>query len=448
MAGVHAIRVHRFAVDVLAASQAAMAAGRAVVHDPHYVTVRSAGWCDDPIVLDEIGYGHWRGDSEPEGGWPSGQDGSARRLRRSLRRKAPGERERVWTGDGTDDWVSARTLSRQVRCRRCDGCRREKRCMWAQRAVSEWRRAALKGGRTWFVTLTFHPTQHYLLQAKTRKRFADAGGNIDAQDWNTRYSEFLVEYHKEIDAFLARLRMGLASRSWKPACFRYLVVPEPHKGTDIRVHYHLLVHEVPTKGGEVVPLVRRRIEQAWRGDVLGGTAQTRGRAPRPDLGFVKVNLVKSPQQALYVTKYLGKNHYEGRLRVSMGYGAEGDDDQPSEARRRAFELSTVEREEVPQPPSHADTAALRVAMIESQEDDDDTECVRIGDHLGACPSGLHVGISCDCQPEAFEAESVPVEFDELRGTPRRKWPLRGWHETRPRSGSSIKSAATDDEAVH
>lgn len=436
MAGVQPIRIKRFAVDVLASTKAALSAGKGVVHAPDYVTADSSGWCDAPIVLDEEGYGHWRGDSEPEGGWPSGQDGPARRLRRTLRRKAQGERERVWTSDRPDDWVPARTLSRQVRCRRCDGCRREKRCMWANKAVTEWHETAREGGRTWFVTLTFNPSEHYRLHATARQRLGALGGDLDALAWSDRYAELLHEYNREVDGFLDRLRKGLASRGWKPARFHYLAVPEPHKGAEIRVHYHVLLHEKTPPSGDFVPLNRRRIEQAWRGDLSGTTAKARGREARRDLGFVQAKLVPTPRDTAYTTKYLGKNHYEGRLRVSTGYGTVADREPEQDLKEPAppppMPSARRRLEEV----LHGDTRAMLIGMVESREEDDDTDFVREGDYLGACPSGLHVGVQCDCEPSGEEIECVPVEFDELRGTPRRKWPLRGWHQTKRRGGGT------------
>ena len=451
MAGAHAIRVYRYAADVKAASLAALAAGKGVAHAPDYVTASSSGWCHDPIVLDEEGYGHFMGDTEPMGGWPSGQDGPGRRLRRALRRKQTGDRERVWTSD-VPDWEPARTLSRQVRCRRCDGCRKERRCMWANRAVSEWKKAAAQGGRTWFVTLTFRQEEHYRLQTKARLRLSSMGGNLDALPWNDRYAEVLSEYHEELNSFLDRLRVGLATRGWKRAQFRYLAVPEPHKSADIRVHYHVLLHEAPDpKSREIVPLVRRRIEQAWRGDLFAAPDE-RGHRARRDLGFVQAKLVESPEGALYVTKYLGKHHYEGRIRVSKGYGAEGERDDEHELKQPAVPPPMTERKRPQAPPApRADTPALAAGMLEATEEDDDTDPVRVGDFLGVCPSGLHIGAGCDCEPATDELECLPVEHDELRGTPRRKWPLRGWHETSPGGGGprvNKRRSPADGESVH
>lgn len=306
--------------------------------------------------------------------------------------------------------------------------------MWAQRAVSEWKKAAERGGRTWFVTLTFHPAEHYAIQTATRQRLASLGGDLDTLDWDARYGELLHEYHAEIDRFLQRLRVGLATRGWKAARHRYLAVPEPHKGDGIRVHYHLLLHEAPSKSGEIVPLTRRRIEQAWRGELGAAAKQALGSRARRDLGFIQAKLVMSPQAAVYVTKYLGKHHYEGRLRVSTSYGS-GDDEDPEQALKRpAVPHPDVEHKRAPQPPVVADSRTMHVAMVECSDDDDATDPVRVGEPLGVCPSGLHIGDGCDCTAVTDVLECWSDEHDELRGTPRRKWPLRGWHQTRRRGG--------------
>lgn len=435
MAGVQAIRIPRYAADVRAATAAAMALGKATVHEPTYATADSSGWCDTPIVIDEEGYGHWRGDSEPVVRAASGrQDGPARRLRRALRRKPEGHRERVWTSD-VPDWEPARTLSRQVRCRRCDGCRRERRCMWAKRAVSEWRKAQAIGGRTWFVTLTFTPHWHHVLHTQARQRLQAAGSDLDGLSWEDRYSELLEEYHAEVDGFLNRLRGGIAARDWKRARIRYLVVPEPHKGDGIRVHYHALIHEAADPKCGLVPLTRRRIEQAWRGHASlrdQGTAAQRARA-RPDLGFVQAKLVESSQAAVYCTKYLGKHHYEGRLRVSKTYGAEGGSDDEAELRAPAGPPPPVRYARPAAPPDPIPEPALRAAAAALDQEDSGSDAVCIGENLGACPSGLHLASTgCDCQGEPGAADEPLAEFDERRGTPRRKWALRGWHEPRQR----------------
>lgn len=420
MAGLQHHRIEQSSAAVLAASLRALSRGGRVnppsPADPtdcgRSVSVRYAGRCKAPRVVVLAGIGPRPEHTRVVTGAPFG---------RALVNEARARYDLALAPD-RDLWM-------EVRCRRCDGCRKERRCMWANRAVSEWNKAAQRGGRTWFVTLTFRPEEHYRLQTMTRQRLASQGADLDAMSWDDQYRELLTEYHAELTCFLKRVRVGLATRGWKRAHFRYLAVPEPHKGRDIRLHYHLLLHEAADpKSGEVVPIVRRRIEQAWRGDFEAAPSE-RGPRARRDLGFVVAKLVESPGGALYATKYLGKHHYEGRIRNSHEYGAEGDTDPEAELREPAVPPPVVERRQAEGPPAAGgDTRAMQVAMIESAEEDDDTEPVRVGDYLGVCPSGLHIGTGCGCEPEAGSPECVPAEFDELRGTPRRKWPLRGWHE--------------------
>jgi hypothetical protein len=439
MAFIQAIRLSRSASDVKAATAAALAMGKGVVHAPNYATTDKSGWCERPIVIDQEGEGHWR----------LGSDGKSVR-------------------------EPARTLSQQVRCRKCDGCLKERRCMWANRAVSEFREAAHRGGRTWFVTLTFKPEQHYRLTTKTRLRCAEQGVDLDALPWSERYAEMLREYHAEVDLFLARLRGGLAKRGWKKVRFRYLMVPEPHKSGFI--HYHLLLHEQSAD----MPIVKRRIEAAWL---------------EWGLGFVKAKEVVSEKAASYTTKYLGKNHFEGRIRNSQHYGkVRGEHPHPEiaedtmrqwlwEDQRYPADAPRGEvidlREEIPfQEPAAAKSTdeygkvadgseearmrepalpdatsyakrsddpissisqignrALREALALAPDEESDG-IVRVGEYLGVCPSGLHIGKVCDCQAQPADLECEDVEHDELRGgVPKRKWVLRGWHETTPGRGA-------------
>jgi len=280
--------------------------------------------------------------------------------------------------------------------------------MWARRAVTEFKEAAKKGGRSWFITLTFRQEEHYKLQAKARQRLAKCGADLDAMRWEERYGELLKEYHAQVDLFLQRLRNGLAKRGWDEARFRYLMVPEPHKNGNI--HYHVLLHEAPAKGGEVVPIGKRRIEAAW------------------GHGFISAKLVQSEEAALYVTKYLGKHHYEGRIRNSKHYGAEGEDDQEAQMKQPALPYPTFEKARTVPPPDRIAEQGLRIAAAELAQDEDSADEVRAGEYLGVCPSGLHIGTGCDCMSDGDELQCSPAEIDPYRGVPRRKWALRGWHE--------------------
>lgn len=370
-------RIHRPAADVKAMTRASLGSGSGMLHAPDYVTADYSGWCKNDLVVDQMGQGHWR--------------------------MAP---------DGKPVREPARTFSMKVRCRRCEGCLKERRCMWARRAVSEWKQAASRGGRTWFVTLTFRPEVHYRLTTEVRLKFAKDGGDFDAMSWKDRYSELLKEYHAEVDRFLDRVRKGLAKRGWGEVKFRYLMVPEPHKSG--MIHYHLLIHEASLDQR----LVKRRIEAAW------------------GLGFSVIKLVDSEQGALYATKYLGKHHYEGRIRNSRHYGAEPDEDQVQLLNEVPIPHPPLRKAPVAVPPSPVPEIALRQAAAVSDSDEDAADVVREGEFLGVCPSGLHIGEGCDCSAAQGDFECDEVEVDQLRGgVPVRKWPLRGWHETSPRRGA-------------
>lgn len=431
MAGLQALRLNRPAADVKAATLAALATGKGVVHAPNYATADKSGWCGRPIVIDQEGDGHW---AVNPAGFPVREP--------------------------------SRTLSLQVRCRKCEGCLKERRCMWANRAVSEWQEADKRGGRTWFLTLTFRPEEHYRLKTQARLRVAAAGGDLDAMSWSERYGEFLREYHATVSLFLARVRKGLAKRGWSEGKFRYLMVPEPHESGNI--HYHALLHEF----SDDYPLRKLRIEQAW------------------GLGFIQAKLVGSPEATRYVTKYLGKHHYEGRIRNSLHYGKERQVEPPhpevadfsmrewlwqserdpcaegkgkvvdlrgaaAPLSARALEVEAAQRvasdelaHELKRAPVAGDMTprrsdpgpveiadrAVRDAVAFAHADDEGIDPVRIGDKLGVCPSGLHIGGGCDCKAESHGLECLP-EPDEYRGgVPRRKWELRGWHEPAPGRG--------------
>lgn len=433
--------VYGMAADVKAATVAAVASGKGRVFTPTYATADKGGWCNREVVIDRVGEAHWRRDP---------------------------------ARDGKFVREPSRTLSMRVRCRRCEGCLKERRCMWAKRAEVEWHQASLRGGRTWFLTNTFRPEEHYKLLTATRMRLAEQGVAFDALPWRERYREQLREYHGEVSRFLDRLRRGLRKRGWGKLSFRYLCVPEPHQSGHL--HYHMLLHEADAEQR----IVKLRIEEAWWA------------------GFVKSKLVESQLQCRYVTKYLGKHHFEGRLRNSEHYGdapAEvleavrasqpdlrealwrAERDPCAEAKADVVDLreplpwpgdpdparaiapprygavgvaaETVSLRDAPLPPmpmlparaEHGDAlpadAGVRSALLASGADvQGDGDSLRLGDEMGVCPSGLHIGKGCDCEEVQGDMRCDPPEVDEYRGgIPRRKWPLRGWHEPIPGRGA-------------
>jgi len=370
------MRIHRPAADVKAATIAALQMGKGVLHAPDYATADYSGWCKAALVVDQAGYGHYR----------IGSDGKKVR-------------------------EPARTLSMLVRCRKCEGCQKERRMMWTARAAREWRQST----RTWFVTLTLRPEDHYRLQTQVRADGAAEGIDVDALPPKDRLERFLKAYRKKMDDYLMRLRKGLATRGWDTLSFRYLWVPEPHKSGAI--HFHMLLHEVSLD----MPLPKARIEAAW---------------PH---GFIKAKLVKSEEAARYVTKYLGKHHFEGRIRASKMYGKAEQD----EAARTQQEAFAGVLQGVPQKPYDDGDAATKWNRLRAElgmiPGGDEADELKPGDDLEACPTGLHFGTACNCKlpgvnsedPWGTEAESVLTPF----GVPDRKWPLRGWKQTNPGRGA-------------
>lgn len=384
------VRLHRPAADVKATTIAALQAGKGRLHAPDYATAEYSGWCEAALVVDQLGYGHMR----------LGPDGQT-----------------VWEG--------GRTLSLKVRCRKCEGCRKERRMMWTARAAREWRQST----RTWFVTLTFRPEEHYALQCKVRLEAADQGEDMDAMSPRDRLERYLVAYRDEMDHYLMRLRKGLAGRGWKLTRFRYLWVPEPHKSGAI--HIHALLHEV----SEDMPLRKERIEQAW------------------GHGFVQAKLVKSEEAARYVTKYLGKHHFEGRIRASLKYGKLEPNAEAMLA-RGAFPGNVQEAPRRPYAPTDARvrSAELRdeLGLVPGEEE---VQELVAGESFDVCPAGLHIGVPCSCNFAGEDSDPWGTERGDVltaAGVPRRKYALRGWHEPArrgPRKGERSKQRELVAEAI-
>lgn len=378
MAGV--LHVTSAAAEVKLATVAALATGKGRLHDPYYATVDYAGRCDRPIIIDRVGVGHALVDKP------------------------------IHTSADTPsafEYESGRTLSMQVRCRKCEACMKQRRREWTERAAKEWKQSS----RTWFCTLTLAPGEHYKLMTRVRLRLQQDGVDLDALAPAERLSEVLRDYRHEMDKWLMRIRTGLRQHGWDRVRLRYLWVPEPHKNG--LIHFHALVHEVP---GEM-PLTKRRIEEAW------------------PFGFTQVRLVKSEAAARYVTKYLGKHHFDGRIRASQFYGRRDEDPAALLAR---VPFPGVEAGQPPKvlPQSQAEMfAELRAEL--GRIPGDDVEEVDEGGEIAACPTGLHFGVRCTC---AVHDADDPFGIEAMRprtpdGVPRRKWMLRGWHQPTPRRAS-------------
>ena len=148
-------------------------------------------------------------------------------------------------------------------------------------------------GRTWFVTLTLSPQEHFKAYCAARLRLQDRAEDFDRLSPERQFRERVHEANREITLWLKRVRKNSG------ADLRYILVAERHKSG--LPHFHALVSEVdPDK-----PLRAATIKTAWR------------------LGFSQCKLVAlqtDPKCAAYVSKYLSKD-CAARVRASKGYGS-------------------------------------------------------------------------------------------------------------------------------
>jgi hypothetical protein len=170
-----------------------------------------------------------------------------------------------------------------VACRKCDGCLKHRRNLWAARAASEIQTST----RTWFLTLTVAPEHRFRLGLKAEKQYLRAGGEVLTDlDPEEQFKLMCRVLNRELTLSLKRMR--------KTNPFRFLAVFERHK--DGFPHLHLFIHE----NGK--PLTKSAIQAEWR------------------LGFSQCKLVdEGPKAAFYVAKYLAKEAAT-RVRASVRYG--------------------------------------------------------------------------------------------------------------------------------
>lgn len=174
-------------------------------------------------------------------------------------------------------------LELEVRCRKCENCRKAHAFHWRKRAESEFALAK----RNWFGTLTLRPDEHYRTASAVRLRLSARGVSFDDMSEPDQFRELVDEVGKEVTLWLKRLRKNTGAK------LRYLLVAERHKSG--LPHFHLLVHEM---NGTVSYAALR---SAWR------------------LGFSHFKLVTETKTAAYVCKYLSKDA-GARVRASLRYG--------------------------------------------------------------------------------------------------------------------------------
>lgn len=173
-------------------------------------------------------------------------------------------------------------LDTYVRCRKCPPCLQHRRAVWSARAHHE----ITMHQRTWMVTLTCSPLEHFRLLNQARHAATVAGYCPEkwspAEEFNARWGQL----GSEVTKWLKRVRA-------KGCAFVYLTVVEAHKSG--LPHVHLLIHERSA-------VTHRALTEAWH------------------LGFSHAKLVEGPKAALYVTKYLMKSAM-ARVRASQRYGS-------------------------------------------------------------------------------------------------------------------------------
>jgi len=163
-------------------------------------------------------------------------------------------------------------LDIQVRCRKCEECRKARAAMWAIRAQTEVKQSR----RTWMMTYTLSPEHRFRVSLLASRKYGDE----DFQSCYGIVSPYFTRY-------LKRVRKDCGQP------LRFLLAAEQHK--DGALHLHALIHE---RGG---PVPRRVLEGQW------------------PYGFTRAKLC-DVRGASYVTKYVAKGMLS-RVRASLRYGA-------------------------------------------------------------------------------------------------------------------------------
>lgn len=192
-----------------------------------------------------------------------------------------------------------------VRCRKCDSCKNAKSAFWKLRAMAEIERSP----RSWFVTLTWRPSDRVRIDYAAARSLAEAG--IDKPTVEQRFHACVEHAGPVLTKYLKRVRKGLmtaeAVEDRNPLTFRYLLVWEAHDSDKTAPewrgfpHAHLLLHQEGLQ-----ELTWQRITDAWHA------------------GFSKVRLVggedfDNHKAAAYTCKYIAKE-LPHRVRASQRYG--------------------------------------------------------------------------------------------------------------------------------
>lgn len=199
----------------------------------------------------------------------------------------PSEGRPIYQDRGTVA-TARRDIDLWTRCRKCGPCLRMRSARWRYRAKAEIAASA----RSWFVTLTLSPQEHFKMLLRASDRLAGRGVKWDTLSSEEQFAARHAEVSVELTKWLKRVR----KQSGSP--LRYCLVAEAHKSG--LPHYHALIHEVDVNR----PVRARHLRGQWR------------------LGFSQASLVAEGDEAKsasYVAKYLSKSAIS-RVRASLGYG--------------------------------------------------------------------------------------------------------------------------------
>lgn len=185
--------------------------------------------------------------------------------------------------------ATRRDIEFTVRCGKCPPCLKRRATYWRFRASNEIKAVP----RTWFVTLTLSPAEHFNMLLRASHRMEErCSGDFERLSDDGQFAERHREVSLELTKWLKRVRKSSG------APLRYCLVAEAHKSG--LPHYHALVHELdPAR-----PVRASVLRKQWK------------------LGFSKVKLVAQGDEtksATYVSKYLAKSAIS-RVRASVGYG--------------------------------------------------------------------------------------------------------------------------------
>ncbi|MDT9597658.1 rolling circle replication-associated protein [Sphingosinicella rhizophila] len=201
-------------------------------------------------------------------------------------------------------------------------------------------------GRTWFVTLTLRPEEHFKAYARACLRLSRDGIDFDRLSTDEQFAERVAEIGPEITLWLKRVRKQTGAK------LRYILVVEPHKSG--LPHFHMLLHEVSS----AKPVAARAMKYQWQ------------------LGWWQGSLVdqsSTNRAAGYVAKYLTKSA-TARVRASRGYGTGSGEIRPKDIETKEGFFSalkkTEEREKKPSlTPQYDNESCKRLGT-------DHAECIR------------------------------------------------------------------------